>query len=155
VPPYIWTALPNARIRYCGGLFTIILFHASITGSLLAQAASPIASPPEIPASLPSGQYAGRAHRDGKDFEVSLVLDQTKPGGRFTGTVMVHQAPSPCEALFPISGEIVTGGGVRIESKEGVARGCERTFNLKLAGNDLTGTLVDPAGVFQINLKKQ
>jgi hypothetical protein len=148
-------ALPNDPIGYAGGLLAIILLQAAITTAAQAPATSPIASPPEIPASLPSGQYAGRTHRDGKDFDVSLVIDQTKPGGRVTGTVMIHNAPTPCEALFPISGEIVTGGGVRIESKEGVARGCERTFNLKLAGHELTGTLVDSSGAFQINLKKQ
>jgi hypothetical protein len=148
-------APPNARTRHTGWLISVILLQASIATEVYAQAASPIASLPEIPAFLPSGRYAGRAHSDGKDFEVSLVIEQTKPGGRFTGTVMVHKAPAPCEALFPISGEIRTGGGVRIESKEGIARGCERVFNLKLAGNELTGTLVESAGDFQINLKKQ
>lgn len=153
MPPYFWTALSDAR-SYIGGFLAIILLPASVTTNVHAQAASPTASPPEIAASLPSGQYAGRALRDGKGFDVSLVIQQTKPGGRFTGTVVIHKAP-PCDALFPISGEILTGGGVRIESREGIVQGCERTFNLKLAGNELTGTLVESDGAFQIHLKKQ
>jgi hypothetical protein len=133
----------------------VILLQAPIAATVDAQVAPPAALPPEIVAALPSGEYTGRARGDGKGFDVSLVIQQTKPGGRFTGTVVVHKAPHPCDALFPISGEISTGGAVRIDSRQGVAQGCERAFDLKLAGDQLTGTLVDARGSFQVDLKKQ
>lgn len=160
MPAHFWTAFSNAGASYAGGFVAItILFVASSSVRVHAQAAAPTAAPtaapPEIAASLPSGQYAGRAHRDGKGFDVSLVIEQTTPGGRLAGTVVVHKAPPPCEALFPISGEIFPGGSVRIESKEGVIHGCERTLDLKLVGDELTGTLVASEGAFPIKLTKQ
>lgn len=155
VVPHFGSAFSHARGGYAGGFVAIILLQASIATHLHAQATSPTAAPPEIAASLPSGQYAGRAHKDGKAFAVSLVIEQTKPGGRLTGTVVVHKAPAPCEASFPIGGEILPGGSVHIESKEGAFHGCERTFDLKLVGDELTGTLVAPEGAFPIKLTKQ
>jgi hypothetical protein len=156
VPAHFGTAFSNASGSYAGGFVAItILLLASSSVRVHAQAAAPTAAPPEIAASLPSGQYAGRAHRDGKGFDVSLVIEQTTPGGRLAGTVVVHKAPPPCEALFPVSGEIFPGGSVRIESKEGVIHGCERTLDLKLVGDELTGTLVASEGAFPIKLTKQ
>lgn len=145
----------SLRPRSVGWFIAIIVLQWPITTHSHAQTALPAAPPPEIFASLPSGEYAGSALRNGKGFDVSLVIQQTKPGGHFSGTVVVHKAPAPCAASFPISGVIRAGGAVQIESKDGVAQGCERSFNLKLAGNDLTGTLIAAQGTFQIKLKKQ
>jgi hypothetical protein len=128
-----------------------MFLQAAMATQLHAQAASP----PEIAASLPSGQYAGRAHKNGKGFDVSIVIEETKPGGRLTGSVVIHKAPAPCEGSLPINGEIRAGGSVHIEATDGASRGCKQTLNLKFAGDELTGTLVGSEGPLPINLKKQ
>jgi hypothetical protein len=58
--------------------------------------------------------------------------------------------------MFPITGETKLDGAVHIDSREGVAKGCERTLDLKLAGNELSGALLDPEGTtYQVKLKRQ
>ena len=123
--------------------------------SFTAEAASnpPTKAAPEIDALLPKGQYVGSAHKD-KALDVSLHVQESKPGGRFTGTVVVRQAAAPCDAVFPLSGEIKPDGSVQIDSREGVVPGCDRHFDLKLATNELTGTMTEKGHKLPVKLKR-
>ena len=132
----------------------VLLLSISFTGEPQAQPVSPTKPLPEIVALLPSGQYSGQGHKDAKAFDVFLVVHESKPGGKFTGTVAV-QGTGPCAAVFPISGETKSNGAVRIDSREGVAEECGRAFDLKLAGNELSGTLLDAEGTYPVKLKRQ
>lgn len=138
--------------------FIVTLAFLAMACSAAVQAQSPAMPPgkalPEITARLPTGEYAGTARQD-KALDVSLSIHESKAGGRFTGTVVVHQAAAPCNARFPLSGEIRPDGAVRIDSREGVAPGCERHFDLMLAGNDLTGTMTATGNTFQVKLKRR
>lgn len=123
--------------------------------NLTAEAASgpPTKAAPEIDALLPRGQYVGSAHK-GRALDVSLHVQESRPGGRFTGTVVVRQAAAPCDAVFPLSGEIKPDGAVQIDSREGVVPGCERHFDLKLATNELTGTMTEKGDKLPVKLKR-
>src|SRR5690348_4826860 len=112
-----------------------------IATPLLIAAESPT-TVPEIAALLPSGIYSGHAIQAGKRLDLSLNIQGSKPNGRFTGTIHLQQAPVPCGAPYPITGDIKPAGTIHIESRTGVTKGCERTLVLKLAGNDLNGTLM-------------
>lgn len=131
----------------------LLLLSTALTGGAQGQgtATTPL---PEIAALMPSGHYIGMAHRGAKAFDVALVIEETKPGGRFTGTVMIHEAKGPCGASTPVSGVLRPNGAVFIESGGGVVRGCARRLDLKLEGNQLNGTLTAPAGTAQISLKR-
>lgn len=131
----------------------LLLLSTALTGGAQGQgtATTPL---PEIAALMPSGHYTGIAHRGARAFDVALVIEETKPGGRFTGTVLIQEATeSPC-ASTPVSGVLRPNGAVLIESGEGVVRGCERRLDLRLEGKQLSGTLTAPAGTAQISLKR-
>ena len=132
-----------------------LLVSTSFTGESQSQPVSIAKPPPEIIALMPSGQYIGQGQKDAKTFDVSLVIHESKPGGRFTGMVVVHQAAAPCAGEFPIAGEMKPDGLVHIESQDSGARGCELSFNLKLAGSELSGTLLGAEGTYQVKLKRQ
>ena len=132
-----------------------LLLSICMTGESQSQPASPAKLPPEIVALMPSGIYVGRGVREGKGIDVSLDIQETKPGGKFAGTALVHEPRSPCGAVFPIRGEMNADGAIRIDSREGVTRGCERKFDLKLAGDQLTGTMLASEGTFEVSLKKR
>jgi hypothetical protein len=117
-----------------------------------AYAASPITVPPEVIARLPSGEYSGGAQNHARAFDVSLVVHESKPGGRFQATAAVHPAPAACGAQIPLSGEMRPDGAVRIDS---MAAECPRRFELRLAGEELKGTMTGPEGPSQVILKKR
>jgi hypothetical protein len=125
----------------------------ALCAPLCAFAATPGAVP-EIAAQLPSGPYKGHAIQAGKRLDLALIVQESKPGGRFSGTVRLQQAAAPCNATFRMSGDIKANGAVHIESRAGVAKGCERTFVLSLAGNDLKGTMLTSEGTYQVALKR-
>lgn len=128
----------------------LLLFASSVAGT--AYAASPATVPPEVVARLPSGEYAGGARNHARTFDVSLVVHESKPGGRFQATAAVHPAPAACGTRFPVSGEMRPDGAVRIDS---LAADCPRRFELRLAGEELKGTMTGPEGPSLVNLKKQ
>lgn len=131
----------------------LLLLSTALTGEAQGQG-TPTAPLPEIVALMPSGHYTGMGRRGAKAFDVSLVIEETKPGGRFTGTVMIQEATEgPC-ASTPVSGVLRPNGAVLIESGAGVVRGCERKFDLRLEGKQLSGTLTAAAGTAQISLKR-
>ncbi|MGQ0751494.1 MAG: hypothetical protein ACT4PS_13235 [Betaproteobacteria bacterium] len=111
-------------------------------------------TPPEIVALMPSGIYLGHALLGGKRLDLSLNVQDSKPGGRFAGTVHVRQAPPPCGSVFPIRGDLQPNGSVHIESRAGVTKGCERTFVLTLAGSELEGSLLGSEGTYRVKLKR-
>jgi hypothetical protein len=116
-------------------------------------AATPTAVP-EIAALLPSGPYTGHAIQAVKRLDLALVVRESKPGGRFSGTVHLQQGTAPCNATFRMSGDMKPSGAVHIESRAGVPKGCERTFVLNLAGNELKGTMLAAEGTYQVALKR-
>jgi hypothetical protein len=105
---------------------------------------------------LEPGKYAGRAQDASRGSDLVLYIRQPNADGRFAGTVVFFRVPPPCNSEFPIIGEVLPDGVVRIDSREGVIKGCERTFTLRIApGNQLTGTLLGPHGTFNVNVKRQ
>ena len=135
-------------------LVLVLVLSTSVTGEPQAQPVPPTKPLPEIVALLPSGQYIGQGQKGARAFDVSLVVHESKPGGKFTGTIVAPQA-AVCADTFPINGEMKPNGVVHIDSRGGVAKGCERTLNLKLAGNELSGALIDAEGTYQVKLKRQ
>lgn len=108
---------------------------------------------PEIAALLPSGIYTGHAIQAGRKNSLALNVQESKPGGRFVGTVHI-EGHALCGSPLPMSGEIETGGAVRIESGPRVGKACERIFSLNLAGSDLKGTMLTTEGTYQVLLKR-
>lgn len=139
------TALP-AR---ADALILAIWLGVTIT-ALAAESTSK--APPEMVA-LPSGDYVGAA--EGKDGarEVSLSVQQGKPGGAFNGTLRINDS-APCDIAFPITGDIRPDGTVRIDAKE-ATRGCLHAVELKLAGSELKGFMVTANGPLKVALKKR
>lgn len=111
-------------------------------------------TPPEIVAFMPSGLYLGQALHGGTRLDLSLNVQDSKPGGRFAGTVHVQQAPAPCGSVFPMRGHLKPDGSVHIESRAGVTKGCERTFVLTLAGSELKGSLLGSGRTYQVRVKR-
>lgn len=120
---------------------------------LLLAAAAPTGVP-EIIALMPSGIYTGHAIQAGKRLTLTINVEESKPGGRFTGTVHV-QAPAPCARPFPMIGTMKANGAVHIDSRAGVTNPCEKTFVLNLAGDDLKGTMLASEGTYQVMLKRK
>jgi hypothetical protein len=92
-----------------------------------------------VASAIAPGKYHGRSTRPtdpsrGSDFDLDLMHNP--------GTIQIYSAEYACQRAFPISVIGVKDGIVRLESKEGVLRGCERVFELTVSGNDLTGTLI-------------
>jgi hypothetical protein len=108
---------------------------------------------PEIAALLPSGIYTGHAIQAGRKSSLALNVQESKPGGRFVGTVHI-EGNAMCGSPLPMIGEIKTGGVVHIESEPRVAKACERIFSLNLAGSDLKGTMLTTEGTYQVLLKR-
>ncbi|MGQ0523572.1 MAG: hypothetical protein ACT4P8_07935 [Betaproteobacteria bacterium] len=131
----------------------LLLLSTSFTSEPQAQT-SPPAKVPEIAALMPSGLYRGHALLGGKRLDLTLNIQDSKPGGRFSGTVHIPQAAAPCGSVFPISGDMKPSGAVHIESQAGVARGCERILVLTLAGDDVKGSLIGSEGTYQVTLKR-
>lgn len=131
----------------------LLLLSTSFTSETKSQIPPP-AKVPEIAALMPSGLYRGHAVLGGKRLDLSLNVQDSKPSGRFSGTVHVPQAVAPCGAVFPISGDMKPSGAVHIESRAGVAKGCERILVLTLAGDDVKGSLIGSEGTYQVALKR-
>ena len=108
---------------------------------------------PEIAALLPSGVYTGHAIQAGRKNNLALNIQESKPGGRFIGTVHIEGNGS-CGSHLPVSGEIKPGGAVHIELEPRAAKACDRTFSLSLAGSDLKGTMLTTEGTYQVLLKR-
>lgn len=123
-----------------------------MTVTALAAESTPKA-PPELVA-LPSGHYVGTAEGKDGSREVSLSIEQGRPGGAFKGTLRTNDR-APCDIDFPITGEIRPDGGVHIDSKEAVDRGCVFGVELKLAGSELSGFIVAGNGPQKVVLRKR
>lgn len=108
----------------------------------------PSASPGSSSSFTP-GKYSGRVtERQGtrqSDFELDL--------SRNPGTITMYRADRACrtESISLIS---VKDDVVRLESKGNTA-GCDnRVFDLKVTGNELTGTMTIYNRVFDVKAKK-
>lgn len=123
---------------------------ASQTGPAYAASSTAV---PEIAALLPSGIYTGHAIQAGRKNSLALNVLESKPGGRFVGTVHL-EGNGLCGSPLPMSGEIKPGGAVHIQSEPRAGKACERTFNLSLAGSDLKGTMLTTEGAYQVLLKR-
>lgn len=131
----------------------LLLLSTSFTSETQSQT-SQAAKVPEIAALMPSGLYRGHALLGGKRLALSLNVQDSKPSGRFSGTVHIPQAGAPCGSIFPIRGDMKPSGAVHIESRAGVARGCERILVLTLAGDDVKGSLIESEGTYHVTLKR-
>ena len=135
--------------------------HKILTAGLIAFVCLlPVASAQTFDRSQLGGRYSGRAQEQGggpRWTDMAITLTKPSNDGRFTGSIQAFRAGPQCGRPLPASGEILTDGSVRMEIKAGgdVPSGCERTYDLKLVGdNRLTGTAVFGGNKFDLDLKK-
>lgn len=121
------------------GLLVLLL---SFTGGAAAQIRAP---DPAAKAAVQPGNYAGRIQEQNGSgsAEIKMHIRHVTADGRVTATVQSKHARKACAARLPLNGIIQPDGVMRLQVDDGAPEGCERVYNVKVEGGDVSGTYID------------
>lgn len=127
-------------MRYLG--FVVLL--VSFIGAASAQIRAP---DPAARAEIKPGNYSGRVQeKNGSgSAEIKMNIRHVTTDGRVTGTVESTHARKSCGKRLGLNGIIQADGEMRLTVDDGAPEGCERVYNVKVAGGGVTGTYIDAA----------
>ena len=93
------------------------------------------------------GNYSGRIQEQNGpgSAEVKMHIRHITADGRVTATMESTHARKSCGAKLALNGIILPDGVMRLTVDDGAPKGCERVYNVKVAGSDVTGTFIDAA----------
>ena len=132
--------------RYAG---ILLLSAASIPGAY-AQSQSPAQTPQTAAASIKAatgiaeGDYAGTVQEQGgkRTSDLKMTIRDVTTDGRVTATVEATHPRATCAKRLPLNGIVLPEGLMRLTVDDGVPKGCERVYHLKVtSGGGLSGTL--------------
>ena len=134
--------------RYAG---LLLLSAVSITGAY-AQSQSPAQTPQTAAASIKAasgiaeGDYAGTVQEQGgkRTSDLKMTIRDVTTDGRVTATVEATHPRATCAKRLPLNGIVLPEGLMRLTVDDGVPKGCERVYHLKVtSGGGLSGTFFD------------
>ena len=92
------------------------------------------------------GSYSGsiKATTGSATSDVKLDIKDVTKDGRVTSRVTASGYKNPaCGKNLPASGIMLDDNSMRLEVDAGAPDGCERVYNVKASGGQLTGTFVE------------
>lgn len=131
--------------RYAG---LLLLSAVSVTGAF-AQSQSPSQTPQTAAASITAaagiaeGDYAGTVQEQGgkRTSNLKMTIRDVTTDGRVTATVEATHPRASCAKRLPMNGIVLPEGLMRLTVDDGVTKGCERVYHLKVtSGGGLSGT---------------
>jgi hypothetical protein len=122
----------------------LLLSAASITGAY-AQSQTPESAAAAIQAAtgIAEGNYAGTVQQQGgkRSSDLKMTIRDVTTDGRVTATVAATHPRRACAKRLPMNGIVLPEGLMRLTVDDGVPKGCERVYNLKVTpGGGLSGT---------------
>ena len=94
----------------------------------------------------PPGSYSGsiKATAGSASSDVKLDIRDVTKDGRVTSRVSASGYKNPaCGKNLPASGIMLDDNSMRLEVDAGAPEGCERVYNVKASGGQLSGTFIE------------
>ena len=128
--------------------FTGLLLFVSFVPGAYAQSQTPATAAASIEAAshIKEGDYAGSVKQQGgtRTRNVKMTIRDVTTDGRVTATVESSHARKACAKRMPMNGLVLPEGMMRLTVDDGVPKGCERVYHLKVAsGGGLSGTFFE------------
>ena len=125
-----------------------VLFLSLIAGAMAQSttvAPSQATISPAAIAQIKPGSYSGKLTEEGGKgtADVKMDIKHVTADGRVTARVQSSHARKSCAASLPLNGIVLPTAEMRLEVDDGAPEGCERVYNVKIAGSGVTGTYID------------
>jgi len=127
----------------------ILFLSCSFIGGALEQSTTAAPSQatisPAAIAQIKPGSYSGKLTEEGGKGSADIKMDikHVTADGRVTARVQSSHARKACAASLPLNGIVLPSAEMRLEVDDGAPDGCERVYNVKLAGSSMSGTYID------------